>query len=207
MVTNLVRHLDLTDRESDGAVHWKSMCPKRRRAFPNDGAQSFSDSDWLDDIYTGSNRTRFQYCKNSNDVLLYLRAQSRAHTGGELIAPELKERHTMWDQALLAASEIPTGMVLEGLYKSKLQDSVRLQTVLAMYEQENVRNNEPPNCSRLKTMVRRQIDQTMRTRNFRALSEIVERGAVTKSQIGRKDSVERKVRECYQWKAIGQCSK
>ena len=30
--------------------------------------------------------------------------------------------------------------VLEGLYKSKLQDSVQLQTVLALYEQENIRN-------------------------------------------------------------------
>ena len=36
---------------------------------------------------------------------------------------------------------------------------------------------------------------------------MVERGAVTKSQKGRKASVERKVGECYQWKAIGQCSK
>ena len=33
---------------------------------------------------------------------------------------------------LLSASEIPTEMVLEGLCKSKLEDSVQLQTVLAM---------------------------------------------------------------------------
>ena len=88
MVTNVVRHLDFTDRETDGAVHWKSMRPKRRRAFR---AQTSSDSDWLDDIYKGNNTTRFQYCKTSNDVLSYLRANSRAHTGGELIAPELKD--------------------------------------------------------------------------------------------------------------------
>ena len=43
---------------------------------------------------------------------------------------------TRWDQALLTASEIPTEMVLEGLYKSKFQDSVQLQTVLALYEQK-----------------------------------------------------------------------
>ena len=98
-------------------------------------------------------------------------------------------------------------MVLEGSYKSKLQDSVQLQTVLALYEQENIRNNEPQSYSRLKTTVRRHMDQTMRTRSFRARNEIVERGAVTKSQEGRKASVERKVGECYQWKAIGQCSK
>ena len=30
-----------------------------------------------------------------------------------------------WDQALLSASEIPTEMLVEGLYKSKLQDSVQ----------------------------------------------------------------------------------
>ena len=81
--------------------------------------------------------------------------------------------------------------VLEGLYKSKLQDSVQHHTVLAMYEKENVRNDEPPNFSRLKTI--RHNDQTMRTRNFKALSEVVEGRAVTKSQKGRKASVERKV--------------
>ena len=84
MVTNLVRHLDLTDRESDGAVHWKSMCPKRRRAFQSDSAQTFSDSRWL-------------------DVLLYLRANSGAHTGGELIASELMEhvaRPLRWKEFL-----------------------------------------------------------------------------------------------------------
>ena len=32
------------------------------------------------------------------------------------------------DQALLSASEMPSVLILEGLYKSKLQDSVRLQT-------------------------------------------------------------------------------
>ena len=33
---------------------------------------------------------------------------------------------------------------LEGLYMSKLQDSVQLQTVLALYDQETVGNNEQP---------------------------------------------------------------
>ena len=34
---------------------------------------------------------------------------------------DVQEFDTRWDQALLAASEIPTEMVLEGLFKSKLQ--------------------------------------------------------------------------------------
>ena len=55
----------------------------------------------------------------------------------------------------------------------------------------------------MKTSVRLHIDQMMRTRNVRARNEVAERGAVTKSRKG----VERKVGECYQWKATGQCSK
>ena len=120
---------------------------------------------------------------------------------------DVQDFDTRLDQALLSLSETPADMILEGPYKSKLQDSVRLQTVLALYDQETVRNNEQPSYSRLKTSVRRHIDQTMRTRNFRARTEIVERGAITTSQKGRKASVERKVGECYQWKASGQCSK
>ena len=78
-------------------------------------------------------------------------------------------------------------MILEGLYKSKVQDSVQLRTVLASYVQETVRNNGQPSYSRLKTSVRLHIDQTMRTRNFRVRNEIVERGgAVTTSQKERK---------------------
>ena len=47
---------------------------------------------------------------------------------------DVQEFDARWDQTLLAASEIPTENVLEGLYKLKKQDSVQLQTALAMYE-------------------------------------------------------------------------
>ena len=92
-------------------------------------------------------------------------------------------------------------MVLEGCDKSELQDAVQLQTVLAVCEQENIRNYEQPSNSRLKTSsVRRHIDQTM-TKEW-------ERGSSNQeSKKGRKASVDRKVGECFQWEAIGQCSK
>ena len=105
----------------------------------------------------------------------------------------------------MSANDTHTEMILEGLCKSKLQDSVRLQTVLAMYEQETVRNNGQPSYTRLKTSVRLHVDQMMRANNFRVRNGKVERGAVTKSQKGKKAFVERKVGECYQWKANGQC--
>ena len=74
----------------------------------------------------------------------------------------------------------------------KIFDTRWDQALLAFWT-KNTRNNEPPSYSRSKTTVRRHIDQTMRTRNFRARNEIVESGAVNKSQKGKKAYVERKV--------------
>ena len=88
LVMRLVRHYDQDERETDGAVHWNSMGPKLRKAFEKAGGHKFSDNDWLQKIYKGSNKTRFRYCKNSRDVLLYIRA-IQGHTGGNVIAPEL----------------------------------------------------------------------------------------------------------------------
>ena len=53
---------------------------------------------------------------------------------------DVQEFDVRWDQALLSASDVPSDVILEGLYKSELQDSVQLQTVLAFYDQETVRN-------------------------------------------------------------------
>ena len=65
-----------------------------------------------------------------------------------------------WGQALLSASEMPTVAILEGLYKSKWK--VQLQTVLALYDQETVRNGGHPSCTRLKTSIRLHTDQKTR---------------------------------------------
>ena len=79
-----------------------------------------------------------------------------------------------------------------------IRDSVQLQTVLALYEQENTRSNEQPSYSRVKTSVTRHIDQMVWTRNFKALNERIGTGVVTKSQKWTKVSVERQVGECSQ---------
>ena len=106
---------------------------------------------------------------------------------------DVQDFDVLWDQALLSASDMPSDVILEGLYKSKLQDSVQLQTVLALYGQETVRNNGQTSYLRQITSVKLHLDQMMRTRNFRVRNEVVERGAVTKSQNGKKAHVEVKV--------------
>ena len=61
---------------------WVQNCEKR---FGKAAGQKFSDSDWLQHIYKGSNKTRFQYCKkNPTDVLLYILVLFK-DTGGNLI--------------------------------------------------------------------------------------------------------------------------
>ena len=50
-----------------------------------------------------------------------------------------------WDHALLSVSEMPSDPILDGLYKSKLQNSAQLRTVMALNDQEVVRNNGTPN--------------------------------------------------------------
>ena len=79
---------------------------------------------------------------------------------------------------------------LEGLYKSKLQNSAQLGTVMALYVQEVVRNSGTPNYQQLKTAAKLQIDRMMRNRNFKARNDVVERCSVTKSQKGNKACVE-----------------
>ena len=93
---------------------------------------------------------------------------------------DIQDFDTRWDQALLSASEVPKENVLESLYKMKIRESVQLQTVLAMYDQEIDRDRAMPSYQRLKTLVRRHIDQMIRTRNFRARNGRIETGILLK---------------------------
>ena len=88
----------------------------------------------------------------------------------------IQDFETRWDQALLSASEVPKQNVLESVYKMKIRESVQVQTVLAIHDQEIDRDRAMTSYQRLKTMVRRHIDQMIRTRNFRARHERIERG-------------------------------
>ena len=62
-----------------------------------------------------------------------------------------------------------------------------------------------PDCHRLKTMVKRSIDQNLQNKNFEARNGNYETNAVVKNQ-GTKQREQRTLGECWQWKANGQCS-
>ena len=63
-----------------------------------------------------------------------------------------------------------------------------------------------PNYQKLKTMVKRSVDQKLRLRNFHARHGRTETGPLFKNRKGM-SGVEGGKGACYQWKEKGQCSK
>ena len=62
--------------------------------------------------------------------------------------------------------------------------SAQLKTVLELYDMEIHQKISLPNYQKLKTMVKRRIDQKLRLRNFDARHGRIEPGAVVKSRKG-----------------------
>ena len=103
-------------------------------------------------------------------------------------------------------TKIPSDDILEGLYKLRIRESEKLKTVLELYNMEIHQKKAGPDYHRLKTMVKRSIEQNLRIKNFEVRNGNYERNAVVKNQ-GTKQREQRTLGDCWQWKANGQCSK
>ena len=101
---------------------------------------------------------------------------------------------------------MPHDDILEGLYKLRIRESGKLKTVLELYDLETHQKKLGPDYYRLKTMVRRSIEQKIRNKNFGARSGNFEKNAVVKNQ-GTKHRVQRILGDCWQWETNGQCVK
>ena len=71
----------------------------------------------------------------------------------------VEEFDTRWDEVLLSVSKIPSDDVLESLYKLRVRESAQLKTLLELYDMEIHQKISMPNCQKLKTMVKRSLDQ------------------------------------------------
>ena len=103
-------------------------------------------------------------------------------------------------------SKIPSDDVLERLYKLRILESAQLKTVLELYDMEIHQKISMPNYQKLKTMVKRSLNQKLRLRNFDARHGRIETGAVIKNRKGM-NGVEGGKCIWFQWKEKGQCSK
>ena len=62
---------------------------------------------------------------------------------------------------------------MESLYKLRIRESEKLKTVSELYNMEIHQKKAGPDYHRLKTMVNRSIEQTLRMKNFQAKMEIL----------------------------------
>ena len=103
-------------------------------------------------------------------------------------------------------TKIPHDDILEGLYKLRIRESEKLKTVLELYDLETHQKKLGPDYHRLKTMVKRSIEQEIRNKNFGARRGNFEKNAVVKNQ-GTKQRGQRILGDCWQWETNGQCVK
>ena len=95
---------------------------------------------------------------------------------------DIQEFDSKWDGILLSMTKIPSDDILEELYKLRIRESEKLKTVLELYNLEINQKKAGPDYHRLKTMVKRSIEQDRRNRNFEARNGNYERNAVVKNQ-------------------------
>ena len=95
---------------------------------------------------------------------------------------DIQEFDSKWDRILLSMKNIPPDDILEGLYKLRIRESEKLETVLELYDLETHQKKLGLDYHRLKTMVKRLIDQEIRNKNFGIRNENFEKNAVVKNQ-------------------------
>ena len=110
---------------------------------------------------------------------------------------DIQEFDSKWDGILLSMTKIPPDDILEGLYKLRIRESEKLKTVLEWYDLEIHQKKIGPDYHRLKTMVKRSIEQEIRNKNFGVRNGNYERNAVVKNQ-GTNQREQRTLGDCWQ---------
>ena len=114
-----------------------------------------------------------------------------------------QEFDSKWDGILLSLTKIPPDDILEGLYKSRIQESEKLKTVLEWYDLEIHQKKAGLNCHRLNEVDgKKSIEQDLRYQNFGARSGNYEKNAVVKNE-GTKQRVQRILGDCWHRETTG----
>ena len=115
---------------------------------------------------------------------------------------DIQEFDSKWDGILLSVTKIPPDDILEGLFKLRVRESEKLKTVLELYDLEIHQKKLGPDYHRLKTMVKRSIEQEIRNKNFGPETEIMRRTPWSKIR-----EQKRILGDSWQWETNGQCVK
>ena len=110
---------------------------------------------------------------------------------------DIQEFDSKWDGILLSMTKIPHDDILEGLYKLRIRESEKLKTVLELCDLETHQKKLGPDYHRLKTVVKRSIEQEIRNKNFGSRIGNFEKNSLVKNQ-GTKQRVHRILADCWQ---------
>ena len=81
---------------------------------------------------------------------------------------DIQEFDSKWNGIVLSMTKIPSDDILESVYKLRIRESEKLKIVLELYNMEIHPKKAGPDYHRLKTMVKRSIEQNPRMKNFEA---------------------------------------
>ena len=81
---------------------------------------------------------------------------------------DIQEFDSKWDEILLSMTKIPSDGILGCLCGVRTRESEKLKTVLELYDLEIHQKKLGPDYHRLKTVVKRSIEQDLRMKNFGA---------------------------------------
>ena len=91
---------------------------------------------------------------------------------------DIQEFDSSWNGYPPPMTKIPSDDILESLYKLRIRESAKLKTVLELYNMEIHQMKAGPDYHRLKTMVKRSIEQNIRNKNFEVRNGNYERNVV-----------------------------
>ena len=95
---------------------------------------------------------------------------------------DIQEFDSKLDGIPLSMTKLPFDDILEGLYTLRIRESGKLKTVLELYDLETHQKKLGPEYHRLKTMVKRSIEEQIRNKNFGIRNGNFEKNAVVKNQ-------------------------
>ena len=78
----------------------------------------------------------------------------------------IQEFDTRWNEFLLSMEQFPPDDIWDSLYELRIRESDKLKTILELYNLEIHQKKPEPDYHRLKTMVKRSIEQSLRMKNY-----------------------------------------
>ena len=96
---------------------------------------------------------------------------------------DIQEFDAKLDEILVSMTQIPSDDILEILYKLRIRESEKLKTVLELCNMEIHQKKAGPDYHRLKTMVKRSIERSLRMKNYEARNGNYKTSAVVKNQV------------------------